>query len=56
MPWFVVIWTPEIVAKLAMHGISEDEFEEVVFAAKRRAVEVSQSNPDHLTVMGTTSA
>lgn len=56
MPWFVVIWTPELIAKLATHGVTQDEFEEVVFTARRASIQVSNSNPNHLTVIGTTSA
>ncbi len=34
MPWFDVVWTPEIIAHLARHDVTADEFEEVVFSAR----------------------
>jgi hypothetical protein len=30
MPFYFFIWTPEIVEHLAEHGVTADEFEEVV--------------------------
>lgn len=35
MPWFDVIWTPDIIAHLARHDVTPDEFEEVVSSAHR---------------------
>lgn len=36
MAWFEVIWTDEAIAHLAEHGITPDEFEEVVFGRRAR--------------------
>ncbi len=30
MPWYLFLWDPEIVEHLLEHGVSQDEFEEVV--------------------------
>jgi len=49
MPWFLIIWTPEIEGHLAEHGVTPDEFEQVVMAAFARAIEQSNSS-DNLTV------
>jgi uncharacterized DUF497 family protein len=56
MPFYFVIWTPEAIEHLAQHGVSQDEFEQVVFCAREVAIEESASNPDNLTVLGTTDA
>lgn len=34
MPWFDVYWSDEALEHLAEHGVTQDEFEEVVFAAR----------------------
>ena len=30
MPWYLFLWDDESVAHLAQHGVTQDEFEEVV--------------------------
>jgi hypothetical protein len=30
MPWYLFLWDPETEAHLAQHGVTPDEFEEVV--------------------------
>ncbi len=56
MPFYFVIWTPEAIEHIARHGVTQDEFEQVVFSARQLAIEESVSNPDNLTVYGTTDA
>ena len=34
MPWFDVFWTDTALEHLAEHGVTQDEFEEVIFAAR----------------------
>lgn len=50
MPWFDVIWTPEVIEHLAQHGVTADEFEEVVFSGPVR----SNKTPPRFEVVGTT--
>jgi hypothetical protein len=52
MPYNFYIWTPEIVEHLAEHGITPDEFEEVVRNPETEDVSHSSGNP---IVFGTTS-
>ena len=35
MPWFDVYWSVEALEHLAEHGVTQEEFEEVIFAARR---------------------
>lgn len=55
MPWFMILWTPEIEDHLAEHGVTADEFEQVVMAASARAIEQSHSS-QNLTVFGKTAS
>ncbi|HET6426561.1 MAG TPA: hypothetical protein VFG20_22915 [Planctomycetaceae bacterium] len=56
MPFYFVIWTPEATQHLEQHGVTQDEFEQVVFASRHSTIEQSASNPDNVTVVGTTDA
>lgn len=51
MPYYFYIWTPEIIAHLAEHGVTPDEFEEVVSNPELRHVSRSSGNP--LTISST---
>ncbi len=53
MPWFDVYWSDEALEHLAQHGVTQDEFEDVVFSA--RVFDVSDSSGRPL-VDGFTSA
>jgi hypothetical protein len=35
MPWFEVVWTPEIIDHIALHQVTVEDFESVLFAARR---------------------
>ena len=52
MPYYFFIWTTEIVEHLAEHGITPDEFEEVVSNPETEDVSRSSRNP---IAFGTTS-
>ncbi len=54
VPWFMIIWTPEIERHLAEHSITPEEFEHVVMAASVKAIEQSNSS-ENLTVFGRTA-
>ena len=54
MPFYFVIWTLEAIEHLEQHGVTQDEFEQVVFLSRRAVIERSDSNPDNFTVVGTT--
>jgi hypothetical protein len=43
MPWYDIIWTPDAIEHLAVHGVTPEEFEEVVFASRRSALDYSRS-------------
>jgi hypothetical protein len=45
MPFYFFIWTPEIIEHLAEHGITTDEFEEVVCNPEGEDVSRSSGNP-----------
>jgi hypothetical protein len=45
MPYFEFLWTEEIIAHLAEHGIGTKEFEEVVSNPDRRGVSRSSGRP-----------
>ena len=53
MPYYFFIWTPEIVEHLAEHGITPEEFEEVVSNPESEDVSRSSGNP---IAFGSTSA
>lgn len=55
MPFFLTIWTDEIEEYLALHGVTREEFEEVVFSSRRSMIEQSRSS-ENLTVEGFTTA
>lgn len=46
MPWFEFIWTPELIDYIAQHGITVDEFEDVV--QNPEETEISRSSGDLL--------
>ena len=39
MPFYFFVWTPEIIAHLAEHDVTSDEFEEVVHKPRMRGRE-----------------
>lgn len=43
MPWYHVIWTDVAIEHLAQHGVTQSEFEEVVFYSRRAALRTSAS-------------
>ncbi len=45
MPYFDFVWTEEIVAHLAEHDISPDDFEQVVINPERIGKSRSSGNP-----------
>jgi hypothetical protein len=45
MPYYDFLWTEEIMAHLAEHGISPDDFEEVVTRPKRTGKSKSSGDP-----------
>ena len=45
MPYFEFLWTDEIIAHLAEHGVGRDEFEEVVSNPRRVGVSRSSERP-----------
>ncbi len=45
MPYYFYIWTPEIVAHFAEHGVTTEEFEEVVSNPDFHGVSRSTGNP-----------
>jgi len=53
MPFYFFVWTPEIVEHLAEHGVTQDEFEEIVCTPEGEAASRSTGNP---LAFGTTRA
>ena len=53
MPYYFFVWTPEIIAHLAEHDVSPEEFEEVVTNSEYEDVSRSTGNP---VAFGSTSA
>ena len=53
MPFYFFVWTPEVVAHLDEHGVSVDEFEEVVMHPDVEDISRSTGNP---IAIGSTSA
>ena len=53
MPHYFFVWTPEIIAHLAEHDVSTEEFEEVVTNSEYEDVNRSTGNP---VAFGSTSA
>ena len=45
MPYFDFLWTDEIVAHLAEHGVSKEDFEEVVSNPRKLGVSRSTGRP-----------
>ena len=45
MPYYFYIWTPEIVAHLAEHGVTPEEFEEIVSNSSFIKLSRSTGNP-----------
>lgn len=45
MPYFDFVWTEEIIAHLAEHEISPDEFEHVVMSPERTGKSKSSGDP-----------
>lgn len=45
MPYFQFRWTDEITAHLAEHGVSQEDFEDVVSRPERRGQSPSTSRP-----------
>jgi hypothetical protein len=45
MPYFHFIWTEEIIAHLAEHDVSQDDFEEVVMKPERTGKSRSSGHP-----------
>jgi hypothetical protein len=45
MPYYVCVWTDEIAAHLAEHGVSPEDFEEVVSNPRRVSVSRSSGRP-----------
>jgi hypothetical protein len=45
MPYYFFVWTPEIVEHLAEHGVTPEEFEEVVSDPECEDVSRSSGNP-----------
>jgi hypothetical protein len=45
MPYFDFLWTDEIVAHLAEHGVTRENFEDVVSHSTRRSVSRSSGRP-----------
>ena len=43
MPWYDIIWTSAAIDHLAEHGVSPEEFEEVVLSARRSALDFSRA-------------
>ena len=54
MPWFDFFWYGENLKHVGEHGVSREEFEEVVIAATETAIETSDSGSDM--VRGETAA
>ena len=45
MPYFDFLWTEEIIAHLAEHGVSPDDFEQVVTNPERMGQSKSSGSP-----------
>lgn len=45
MPYYFFIWTPEIIDHLAEHGVTPEEFEEVLNNPEYEDVSRSSGNP-----------
>jgi hypothetical protein len=45
LPYYFFVWTPEIIAHLAEHGVAPEEFEEVVSDPDYEDVSRSTGNP-----------
>jgi hypothetical protein len=45
MPFYFFVWTPEIIAHLAEHDVTSEEFEEVVTNPECEDVSRSTGNP-----------
>jgi hypothetical protein len=45
MPYFEFLWTDEIEAHLAEHGVSREDFEEAVSNSKRRSLSRTSGRP-----------
>jgi hypothetical protein len=45
MPYYAFLWTDEIIAHLAEHGISQEDFKEVVSNPRRVSVSRSSGRP-----------
>lgn len=45
MPFYFFVWTPEIIEHLAEHGVTPEEFEEVVSNPDSEDVSRSSGNP-----------
>jgi hypothetical protein len=45
MPYRICMWTPEIIEHLAMHYVTQDEFEEVVTARRSNKRSDSSGRP-----------
>jgi uncharacterized DUF497 family protein len=48
MPWFETIWTRQAEQKLAEHGVTPEEFDEVVLKARQSAVQKSRTSDNRL--------
>jgi hypothetical protein len=45
MPFYFFIWTPEIIEHLAEHGVTPDQFEEIVSNPDYEDISRSSGNP-----------
>ena len=45
MPYFEYLWTDEVIAHLAEHGVSQEDFQEVVSNPRRVGVSRSSGRP-----------
>jgi hypothetical protein len=45
MPYFEFVWTDEIIAHLAEHGVSTDDFEQAVSHPSRLSISRSSGRP-----------
>lgn len=45
MPFYFFIWTPEIIDHLSQHGVTSEEFEEIVSDPECEDVSRSTGNP-----------
>lgn len=45
MPFYFFLWTPESIEHIAEHGISQDEFEQIVMKPEGETVSRSSGNP-----------